>query len=46
MLKIAEIILRHGAEFAFPTQTLHMAPAQGSLPEPGPHPLREPEGQV
>ena len=28
LLKIGEIIERHGAEIAFPTQTLHM---QGSI---------------
>lgn len=33
MLKIAEIIFSHGAEFAFPTQTLHIA-AQDGMPEP------------
>jgi MscS family membrane protein len=27
LLKIADIIARHGAEIAFPTRTLHMAPA-------------------
>lgn len=33
MLKIADIIFSHGAEFAFPTQTLHIA---GAEPEPAP----------
>lgn len=33
LLQIAEIIARHGAEIAYPTRTLHMAP-----PEPEPDP--------
>ncbi|GAA0686559.1 mechanosensitive ion channel family protein [Marinobacterium maritimum] len=32
MLKIADIIFSHGAEFAFPTQTIHLAGQE--LPEP------------
>lgn len=34
MLRIADIIFSHGAEFAFPTQTIHLA--HGELPEPEP----------
>ena len=33
MLKILEIIERHGAESAFPTSTIHIAPGQAGLPE-------------
>ena len=33
MLKILEIIERHGAESAFPTSTIHIAPGQADLPE-------------
>ncbi len=33
MLKIADIIFSHGAEFAFPTQTVHLAGPD--MPEPG-----------
>ena len=35
LLRIAEIIERHGAEIAFPTRTLHMV---GPEPEPDPEP--------
>lgn len=34
MLKIADIIFSHGAEFAFPTQTIHLAAGEPELPEP------------
>jgi len=34
MLKIADIIFSHGAEFAFPTQTIHLASADSEQPEP------------
>lgn len=34
LLKISDIIARHGAEIAFPTQTIHMADNL-TLPEPG-----------
>jgi MscS family membrane protein len=27
LLKVSEIVLKHGADFAFPTRTLHMQPA-------------------
>ena len=33
LLKVAEIIERHGAEIAFPTRTLHIEPSAESLPE-------------
>jgi len=32
MLSIADIVEQHGAEFAFPTQTIHLA--EGDVPEP------------
>ncbi|MBV0932169.1 mechanosensitive ion channel family protein [Marinobacterium weihaiense] len=38
MLKIADIIFSHGAEFAFPTQTLHIASGVDDGPEPQPLP--------
>lgn len=31
LLKVAEIIARHGAEIAFPTRTLHIAPGPGAV---------------
>lgn len=36
LLKIAEIIERHGAEIAFPTRTLHMAAPEPEEPQPSP----------
>lgn len=32
LLKIAEIVARHGAEIAFPTRTLHMTSSQNAVP--------------
>ena len=32
MLGVMEIVERNGASFAFPTQTIHMAPSSGALP--------------
>lgn len=42
MLKIAEIIFSHGAEFAFPTQTIHLAGQD--MPEPEALPAMSREG--
>jgi MscS family membrane protein len=42
MLKIAEIIFSHGAEFAFPTQTIHLAGQE--MPEPEALPAMAREG--
>ncbi len=35
LLKIAEIVARHGAEIAFPTRTVHVASGQEPAPPPG-----------
>ncbi len=36
LLKVGEIITRHGAEFAFPTQTLHVNPVAANAGDPPP----------
>ena len=41
LLKIGEIIARHGAEIAFPTQTLHVAAADGEAAAARADPLEE-----
>ncbi|MEO7244072.1 MAG: hypothetical protein ABIX12_02865 [Rubrivivax sp.] len=45
LLKIGEIIERHGAEIAFPTQTLHLPGMQGTEADV-PQRMRNGDGEV
>ena len=36
LLKILDIVSAHGAEMAFPTQTLHLPGLEGGLPQGAP----------